>query len=171
MDIQTNIVNKVSSSGLISLDLAAFLPKEEQIVYDIKKHLYQGIILREKDFREDLKNYDWSIFHDKYVVLTCSIDAIIPNWAYMLLTLCMQPYAKEVFFGDSESLQQHLLQEAIKNIDLEKYRNQKVVVKGCGDTAISLGAYVAVTQKLGPVVASLMYGEPCSTVPLFKRKS
>ncbi len=170
MDIQTNIINKVAASGLVSLDLATLLPTEKHVLYDIKEHLFHGLILKEKDFREAIKNINWADFKNQYVALTCSADAVIPNWAYMLLTLSLHPYAKEVFFGSLEQLNEYLLQRAIDKLDLETYRDQRVVIKGCGEINIPVSAYVAVTQKLGGVVKTLMYGEPCSTVPLFKRK-
>jgi hypothetical protein len=170
MDIQEDIVNKVAQSGLVSFDLATLYPKGERVEYDIKDNLFMGLMLREKDFREFVKAHDWSLYQDKYVALTCSADAIVPTWAYMLLANRLAPYAAEIVFGDKQVLETILFEKALAKLDVEKYRDQRVVVKGCGDIPVPESAYVGLTRKLTPVVKSLMYGEPCSTVPLYKRK-
>lgn len=170
MDIQENIVNKVAQSGLVSLDPASFYPPGERVVYDIKDNLFQGLILREKDFREFVKNHDWQQYEGKNVALTCSADAIVPTWAYMLLANRLAPYAREVVFGDSATLETILFEKALNAIDIEQYRDQRIVIKGCGDIAVPESAYVELAKRLTPVVKSLMYGEPCSTVPIYKRK-
>jgi hypothetical protein len=170
MDIQENIVNKVALSGLVSFDLADFYPKGERVVYDIKENLFHGLILREKDFREFVKEHDWSQYQDKYVAVTCSADAIVPTWAYMLLSSKLQPFAATVVFGDLNTLETVLFDRALDKIDLEQYRDQRIVVKGCGDIPVPTAAYVELTAKLVTVAKSVMYGEPCSTVPIFKRK-
>ncbi len=170
MDIQENIVNKVAQSGLISFDLADLYPAGDRILYDIKDNLFHGLILKEKDFREFIKQHDWSQYAGKHVAITCSADAIVPTWAYMLLANKMSPFAATVVFGDLETLETILFERAINNLDIEKYRDERIVVKGCGDTPIPVSAYVELTSRLTKVAKSIMYGEPCSTVPLFKRK-
>ena len=171
MDTQENIVNKVAQSGLITVDLASFAPKGERVVYDIKDNLFQGLILREKDFREFVKTHDWQQYEGKYVSITCSADAIVPTWAYMLLANRLEPYAAEVHFGDGDSLYSTLYIRVLDELDMEKYRDQRVVVKGCGDIPVPEAAFVKFTAKLSKVAKSIMYGEPCSTVPVFKRKA
>ncbi|RFZ91889.1 DUF2480 family protein [Mucilaginibacter conchicola] len=170
MEIQENIINKVAQSGLVTLDPAQFYVEGERVVYDIKDNLFHGLILKEKDFREFVKNHDWAQYQDKYVAVTCTADAIVPAWAYMLLANKMAPYAKEVVFGDAEVLETVLFVKAAKNLDVEQYRDQRIVIKGCGDVPVPVSAYVELTQKLTPVAKSLMFGEPCSTVPIYKRK-
>lgn len=171
MDIQKQIINKVAESGLITFDLANLYPKGERVVYDIKQHLFQGLILKEKDFREMVKQIDWSTYRDKYVALTCSTDAIVPTWAYMLLANKLAPYAAYVTFGSLETLETILFEHALTAIDMETYRDQRVVVKGCGEIPVGTSAFVELTRKLTLVAKSIMYGEPCSTVPIFKRKT
>ena len=170
MEIQENIINKVAQSGLVTLDPAQFYPKGERVIYDIKDNLFQGLILREKDFREFVKDHDWTQYTGKNVGITCSADAIVPAWAYMLLANRMAPYADEVVFGDTEVLETVLFIKGIEKLDAEQYRDQRLVIKGCGDVDVPVSAYVELTKKLTPVVKSLMFGEPCSTVPLYKRK-
>jgi hypothetical protein len=170
MDIQENIVNKVAQSGLVTLDPAAFYPEGERVVYDIKDNLFQGLILREKDFREFVKTHDWSQYDGKNVAVTCTADAIVPAWAYMLLANRLAPYAREVVFGSEEVLETVLFVKNIANMDVEQYRDQRLVIKGCGDIDVPVSAYVELTRKLTPVVKSLMFGEPCSTVPIYKKK-
>jgi hypothetical protein len=170
MEIQENIINKVAQSGLTTLDPADFYPKGERVIYDIAENLYMGLILREKDFREYVKGHDWVQYEGKNVGIICSADAIVPAWAYMLLANRMAPYASDVVFGNEEVLETVLFAKAIAMLDVEQYRDQRMVIKGCGDVPVPVSAYVALTEKLTPVVKSLMFGEPCSTVPLYKRK-
>jgi hypothetical protein len=170
MEIQENIVNKVAQSGLVTLDPAAFYPEGERVVYDITDNLFQGLLLREKDFREFVKAHDWAQYRDKNVAITCTADAIVPAWAYMLLANRLAPYAREVVFGDAGVLETVLFLKGIANADLEQYRDQRIVLKGCGDVAVPVSAYVELTKKLTPIAKSLMFGEPCSTVPIYKRK-
>jgi hypothetical protein len=167
--MEPEFVNKVSESGIITLDLEAFYPKAETAVFDMKDHLFMGLILKEKDFREALKNLDLSPYKDKNIALTCSADAIIPVWAYMLVASYLQPVAKEIIFGDADFLHKTHFLNNIEKINAEDYRDQRVVIKGCGELPISESAYVAITNKLRPVVKSIMYGEPCSTVPVYKK--
>lgn len=170
MDIKGNIVNRVAQSGLISFDLADLFPAGERMLYDIKDNLFQGLMLREKDFREFIKQHNWAQYQDKHVAITCSVDAIVPTWAYMLLSNKMAPFARTIVFGSLDVLETVLFEQALSNLDLEKFRDQRVVVKGCGDIPVPISAYVNITAKLSSVARSIMYGEPCSTVPVFKRK-
>lgn len=170
MEIQENFVNKVAQSGLVTLDPADFYPAGERVVYDIKENLFHGLILREKDFREFVKGHDWSQYQDKIVGITCTADAIVPAWAYMLLANRLAPYAKEVVFGDADVVEAKLFEKQIDKFDFEQYRDQRIVIKGCGDTPVPVDAYVTLTSKLTPIAKSLMFGEPCSTVPIYKRK-
>lgn len=164
------IINKVAESALTSIDLEEYYPKDETAVFDLKDHLFMGLILKEKDFRAALQTFNWEQFRDRNVAITCSADAIIPMWAYMLVASNLQPVAKSVVFGEEKNISQTLLLRNILQINGEEYRDKRVVIKGCGDVAISEAAYVEITNKLRPFVKSIMYGEPCSTVPIFKRK-
>ena len=170
MEIQENIINKVAQSGLVTLDPAAFYPEGDRVVYDIKDNLFMGLMLREKDFREFVKTHDWLQYNGKNVAVTCTADAIVPAWAYMLLANRLAPYAREVVFGDAEVLETVLFIKAIANMDAEQYRDQRLVIKGCGDIPVPVSAYVELTKKLTPIVKSLMFGEPCSTVPIYKKE-
>ena len=168
--MENEIVNKVSQSGLITIDLEEFYPAGERVLFDIKELLFQGLILREKDFREFVKEHDWTQYQGKNVALTCTADAIVPTWAYMLLANRLAPYARDVVFGDKEVLETVLFEKALAGMDIEQYRNQRIVIKGCGDVEVPASAYVELTKKLTPVVKSLRFGEPCSTVPIYKKK-
>jgi hypothetical protein len=163
-------VNKVAESGIITLNLEDYYPSEEVVVFDMKDHLFMGLILKEKDFREMLKTFDPSPFSGKIAAITCSTDAIIPVWAYMLVASALQPVSKKVVLGTAVQAVDQLLLESINAINTEAFEGQRVVIKGCGELPITEAAYVAITQKLRPVVKSIMYGEPCSTVPVYKKK-
>ena len=164
------IVNKVAQSALLTLDLEKFYPEGEMAIFDLKNHLFMELILKEKDFREALKNIDWSIYQNKNVAITCSADAIIPLWAYMLATTYLEPVAKEIVFGNEAQLFNSLFLKNISKIDPSAFAGKRVVVKGCGEKKIPETAYVEITKILRPVVKSIMYGEPCSTVPIYKQK-
>lgn len=165
------IVNRVAKSPLISLDLEDYLHQGEYEIFDVKETLFEGLILKEKDFRLFLKEHDWSQYQDKNVGLVCTADAIVPTWAYMLLATRLKEYANSVTFGNEEAIEKTLIDQAI-DLCLEKndLMDKKVVIKGCGNVNSIEYAYTAITDKLLPIVNSLMYGEPCSTVPIFKRK-
>lgn len=163
------IVNKVAQSGLITLNLEDYLPQGEFVVFDLKDYLFMGLILKEKDFREALKNLDWSQYREKQVAVTCTADAIIPLWAYMLVTTYLQPVAKDVYVGSADEMQKHLFLKNISAIDPSPFAGQRIVVKGCGDIPIGAYAYAELTKHLLPQVKSIMYGEPCSTVPVYKK--
>lgn len=162
-------VNKVAESGIITLNLEDHYPKDEVVVFDMKDHLFMGLILKEKDFREALKTLDISIYENRIAALTCSADAVIPMWAYMLVASLLQPVAKEVIFGTEEKVKEEILLRNINAINIDELQDARVVIKGCGELPIGESAYVAITQKLRPAAKSIMYGEPCSTVPVFKK--
>lgn len=164
------MVNKVAESGLISFDLEEYYPKGEIKTFDLKEYLFMGLILKEKDFRAALQATDWTVYQDANVAITCSADAIIPMWAYMLIASYLQPYAKEIVFGDEKKLVSTLLFKNLASVRGEEYTDKRVVVKGCGEVDIPESAYVEITNKLRPFVKSIMYGEPCSTVPIYKKK-
>jgi len=169
--MEEKIINKVAQSGLVTFDLATIYPAGERLVYDIKDNLLHGLILKEKDFREFVKDHDWTAYQDAYVAITCTADAIVPTWAYMLLANRLQPYAKEVVFGDLEVLETLLFERALAGLDMSQFADERVVVKGCGETPVPESAFVKFTYELSKVAKSIMYGEPCSTVPVFKRKN
>jgi len=162
--------NKVAESGIVTIDLASLLPSNEIIVFDIKPFLFMELILKEKEFRAALLTTDWTIYQDKVVGIVCSADAIIPMWANMLIVSALNPFAKAVYFGNENKVREQQLLENINTLNINEYNEQRVVIKGCGDTPIGESAYIAITQKLRPVVKSIMYGEPCSTVPVYKKK-
>jgi Protein of unknown function (DUF2480) len=168
--MEAEIINKVANSGLISLDLEEYFHPGERVIYDIKDNLFMGLMLKEKDFRAFLKENDWSVYSGKNVAIICSEDAIVPTWAYMLLAIQMEPYANIVVFGGLEDLEKKLYEVALNQLDLEQFKDQRVVVKGCSNAKIPTSVYVDLTIRLKPIVKSLMFGEPCSTVPLFKNK-
>lgn len=165
------IVNKVSQSGIITIDLEEFFVPGERIIFDIKPHLFQELILKEKDFRDFIKKNDWSAYSDKFVGIVCSSEAIVPTWAYMLLSLAMEPHAKRIFFGTVSDIENLLFAEKIATIRPEDYKDLRVVIKGCSDKPVPTNAYVQLAALLKPFAKSIMYGEPCSTVPLYKAKA
>lgn len=169
MEKEGEIVNRVAASSLVSIDLERYYVPGERIVFDLKDALYQGLILREKDFRDFVKAYPWSGLKGKLVAIVCSADAVIPTWAYMLLSVALEPYAQKVFFGSVEAMESELFHDALRKVDWEQFRNAKVVIKGCSKVEVPASAYVEATHYLRPLAASIMFGEPCSTVPLYKR--
>ena len=164
------IVNKVALSPLLSLDLEQYYPKDEIIVFDLKPHLFMELILKEKEFRAALQNHDWDQYRDKIIAVTCTADAIIPVWAYMLVASYLQPVVKDLIFGDEKTALQQQFLKNINAIDANEFADKRVVIKGCGDVPIGEFAYMEITKKLRPVAKSIMYGEPCSTVPIFKNR-
>ncbi|WP_026996637.1 DUF2480 family protein [Flectobacillus major] len=170
METEDIIINKVANSGLVTLNLEDYYHQGERVVYDIKDNLFMGMILKEKDFREFLKSHDWSVYAGKNVAIVCSEDAIVPTWAYMLLTLKLQPVANLVVFGNLQQLEEKLYYDAIAKINPHDYLDARVVIKGCSKVPVPTVAYVEITRLLQPYVKSLMFGEPCSTVPLYKKK-
>ena|ERR1051325_3419572 len=168
--MEKEIVNRVAESGLTEINLEDFYPKGERVLIDVKDNLFQGLILKEKDFREFVKNENWSKYQDKFVAITCSADAIVPTWAYMLIATSLQPFAKKIVFGDLKTLETILFLESLSKINPEDYSEKKLVIKGCGNLPVPESAYVELTRILTPVAKNIMFGEPCSTVPVYKQK-
>ncbi len=168
-NMEEEIINKVANSSLITIDLEEYYDHHERVVYDIKQNLWEELLLREKDFREFIKTHDWSQYAGKNVAITCSADAIVPVWAYMLLATQLEPVARKVIFGNLEALENELFREAIAKINIAQFQDAKVVIKGCSKFPVPVAAYVEITRLLRPVASSIMYGEPCSTVPIYKK--
>ena len=164
------IVNRVANSGLVNFDLEAYYPKGKRQLIDLKDWLFEGLILKEKDFWQAVKDYDWKQHQDQYVAIDCSADAIVPVWSYMLISNAISPYAKKVVKGNLKDLESLIFHELINTLDINLFKNQRVIVKGCSNLPIPISAYVAITNKLSPVVKSIMYGEACSSVPIYKKK-
>jgi hypothetical protein len=170
METENEIVNRVANSGLITFDLGELYQPGERVLIDLKDLLFQGIILREKDLRDFIKTHDWSQYAGKFVAIYCSEDVIIPTWAYMLLASALQPFAKQIVFGTLADLENKIYDQTLQSVEWSKYDNAKVVIKGCSKIAVPLHAYVEATKYLRSRAASIMFGEPCSTVPVFKKK-
>lgn len=164
------IENRIAGSGLITIDLEDFYHRGERVLFDIKDQLFRGMILREKDFREFVKSNDWNQYQGKNVAFICSADAIVPTWAYMLLAVNIEPFANRYVFGDLQTLETILFNDALQKINAEEYKDAKVIIKGCGKFPVPVSAYVEITHKLAPYVKSIMYGEACSNVPIWKKK-
>jgi hypothetical protein len=164
------IKNKVAESGIVSIDLENFYPKGDIVVFDIKDYLFMGLILKEKDFRLALQNVAIENYRDKYVAVTCTADAIIPMWAYMLIAGTLQPVAKDIVYGNEQTLINTIFIKNLARINGEEYADKRVVVKGCGEVQIPETAYLEITNILRPHAKSIMYGEPCSTVPIYKNR-
>ncbi|WP_394747875.1 DUF2480 family protein [Spongiimicrobium salis] len=165
-----DIVNKVAASQLMTFDLEDHYPEGQRMVLDIKEWLYEGFILREKEFRAYVKEHDWALYTDSYVALGCSSDAIVPGWAYMLIATKLQPYAKAFYIGTLEQLEASIYQGVIANLDLSVYKDKPVIIKGCSNKPVPPNAYLFITSKMQTVAKSVMYGEACSSVPLYKKK-
>lgn len=168
--MEKEIVNKVQQSGIITIDPEEFYPQQECVEYDLAQNLWQGLVLKEKDFRNFIAAYNWNMYKNKNVAIYCSADAIIPHWAYMLLTCALTPYAGKIIYGNKEQLLAELMLEKIEKLDTSEFKNARVVIKGCGEKQIPQAVYIKLSQVLLPCVKSLMYGEPCSTVPVYKKK-
>lgn len=164
------IVNKVEQSGLITLNLEEYYTPGKRLFIDLKDQLYQGLILKERDFRAFVKSYDWSQYQDTHIAIDISTDAIVPAWAFMLVATAAAPYASTIIKGSLDDLNKHLFTRAIQQIDLEQYRNKFVIIKGCSKVPVPDTAYVELSTRLQAVVKTLSYGEACSKVPLFKAK-
>jgi hypothetical protein len=163
------LVNKVAQSGLLTLNLEDYYPAQEVVVFDLKAHLFMELILKEKEFREALKATDWSTYSGKIVALTCTADAIIPVWAWMLVSSNLQPHAQAIVMGDAHNAVTQTMIEKLQQLDMGAYEGQRIVVKGCGEKEVDAAVYVAITRLLRPYAQSIMYGEPCSTVPVYKK--
>lgn len=168
-NIEQPLVNRVATSGLVTLRLEDYFPKEEMALFDLKDFLFMGLILKEKDFREALAVHDWAQYEGKNLAVFCSADAIIPTWAYMLVAAFAAAFAADIFQGTAEEFYKHIFQKALDEVDAAQYAGQRVVVKGCSDKPVPPSAYVELTRKLQPYAQSIMFGEPCSTVPIFKK--
>jgi len=168
--VEEEIVNKVAKSGLITINLEEMYPEGERVEFDLKDLLWQGLALREKDFRDFLKDHDWSQYQDKYVAVFCSVDAIIPHWAYMLVSSHLTDIARFVYIGGTSEMETAIFKKIIEEINVADYADQRLVIKGCSDRPVPQSAYADLVFKLQPVAKSIMFGEPCSTVPVFKRK-
>lgn len=166
----SEIKNRVAQSKLLTFNLEDYYPTGKRVFLDIKDWLYEEIILKEKDFRAHVANHDWEQYNDAYVALYCSTEAIIPGWAYMLVSTKLQPYAKKVVLGSLEDLETTLFQSIIEDLDISDFKDKPVIIKGCSNKPVPPNAYLWATIKLQPVAKSIMYGEACSSVPLFKRK-
>ena len=164
------IINRVANSKLKTFDLEEIYPEGKRVVFDIKNWLFQEIILKEKDFRESVKNHDWSQYEKSYLAITCSTDAIIPSWAFMLIASEITPFAKKVVIGNLNLLETVLYQELISSIDFTDFTNAPVIIKGCADKPIPDSAFAFLIAKLQPIARSILFGEACSTVPLYKAK-
>jgi hypothetical protein len=164
------IINKVEASGIVTVNLEDLYPKGVVKVFDLKEYLFRGLIIKEKDFREALKNTNWKQYENANVGVTCSTDAIIPVWAYMLVATYLQPVAATIILGNEEKLVETILLNNISKLNIEEYKDKRVVIKGCGDVHIPESAYLKITALLLPYVKSIMYGEPCSTVPVYKKR-
>jgi hypothetical protein len=165
------IINKVSQSGLLTIDLEELYDESPRRLLDIKEQLYMGLMLKEKEFRDYIKTNDWESYRGCLVAVTCSTDAIVPTWAYMLIANKLSGIAKFVVFGSLQDLENVLFVKRIDEMDFEMFKDQRIVVKGCSHKPVPVSAYVYLTEKLTPIVKSIMYGEPCSTVPVYKRPS
>lgn len=163
------IVNKVANSSLVQIDLATFYPKGKRATFDLKPWLFQELILKEKDFRDHVANYDWSQYQDQFVSIICSADVIIPSWAYLLISIALEPYAKKAVYGNQEVLETVLFEEVFSNHDFSQYQDALIIVKGCGNLPIPQQAYNNYISRLKPYAKSIMFGEPCSSVPLYKK--
>ena len=169
--MEDEIINKVAQSDLVTINLEDFYPKGERVLFDIKPWLFEELILKEKDFRERIKNHDWSQYKSKFVAITCTADAIIPTWAFMLVASSLTPFTQKIVFGDLKKLDEEIFQEQIQKLNVENYRDEKIIVRGCSAIDVPVSAYVELINRLRPVAKSIMYGDACSTVPLFKKSS
>lgn len=169
MTEEQEIVNKVANSQLVTFNLEDYYQAGDRVLLDIKDQLYEGLLLREKDFRSFIKTHDWPQYKNKFVAITCSTEAIVPTWAYMLFSIALNPFAKKIVFGTLEELEKKIYSDALSQIDWATFQDSKVVIKGCSKVSVPIAIYVDVVNQLKPYASSLMFGEPCSTVPLFKK--
>ncbi|MCU0360883.1 MAG: DUF2480 family protein [Bacteroidia bacterium] len=166
----SEIINKVAGSGIVSINLEEYFTEGERVEFDIKPFLFQKLILKEKEFREALKTHSWERYRGKLVNVVCSADAIVPTWAFMLVVIALEPFAKRIFCSEKSEMELLLFKEKLATLRPEEYKGARVVIKGCADKPVPLNAFAELTALLKPHVKSIMYGEPCSTVPLYKAK-
>lgn len=169
--MEGEIVNKVANSALKIFDLEDYYPENPRMTLDISQWLFHGFVLKEKDFRSALKDFNWEVYKDSFVALHCSTDAILPSWAFMLVSSYLEPFALKVFLGDLDHLESSIYQDVLSQIDYTQYEGLPVIIKGCAKKPIPDEAYVLATNKLMPYARSIMFGEACSAVPIFKKKS
>ena len=168
--MEEDIINRVANSALVTINLEDYYPKGERIVFDIKDWLFEGLVLREKDFRNQVAEYNWSQHQDRYVALTCTTDAIIPGWVYMLICIQLESVAKKTIIGNLEALETSIYQDVLNNLDVSEFADKPIIIKGCSKKPVPQNAYIMLASKLKPIAKSIMYGEACSAVPLFKKK-
>lgn len=168
--MKDEIINRVANSVLVTINLEDYYPKGQRVLFDIKDWLFEGFVLREKDFRNQVAEYDWSQYQDSYVALTCSTDAIIPGWAYMLISIQLESVAKKTIIGSLEALETSIYQDVLNNLDISEFADKPLIIKGCSKKPVPQNAYIMLASKLKPIAKSIMYGEACSSVPLFKKK-
>ena len=168
--MQNEIINRVANSKLVTINLEDYYPKGNRVLFDIKDWLFEGFVLREKDFRNQVAEYNWSKYKDAYIALTCSSDAIIPGWAYMLISIHLEPFAKKIIIGNLEALETSIYQDVLNSLDVSEFKNKPIIIKGCSKKPVPQNAYIMLATKLKPVAKSIMYGEACSSVPLYKNK-
>ncbi|MEP5338934.1 MAG: DUF2480 family protein [Algibacter sp.] len=168
--MKDEIINRVANSKLITLNLEDYYPEGKRVLFDIKDWLFEGFVLREKDFRTQAAEFDWSQYQDNYVALTCSSDAIIPAWAFMLLSIHLEPFTKKTLIGSLEALETSIYQDILKDIDVSEFTDKPIIIKGCSKKPVPQNAYIMLSNKLRPIAKSIMYGEACSSVPLYKKK-
>ncbi len=168
--MKDDIINRVANSKLVTIDLEDYYPEGKRVLFDIKDWLFEGFVLREKEFRNHVSEFNWSQYQDCYVALTCSTDAIIPAWAFMLLSIHLQPLAKKVVIGNLETLETAIYQDIITILDISEFKNKPIIIKGCSKKPVPQNAYIMLSNKLKPIAKSIMYGEACSSVPLYKNK-
>lgn len=167
--MEEEIINRVANSVLVTINLEDYYPAGQRVVFDIKDWLYEGFVLREKDFRNQITTFNWAQYLNKYVALTCSSDAIIPGWAYMLVSIQLESVAKKTIIGNLEALETSIYQDVLYNLDVSEFANKPLIIKGCSKKPVPPNAYIMLASKLKPVAKSIMYGEACSSVPLFKK--
>lgn len=167
--MENTITNKVASSSILTFDLEDIYPQGKRMTYDIKQNLFQELLLREKDFREFVKTHDWTQYRDAFVHITCSVDAIVPTWAFMVVMSHIEPYAKKVIVGTKDELERVIFEEVLEKVDWQVFHDQKVVVKGCSNYAIPHAVYAEATRRLAPIAKLVMFGEACSSVPVYKK--
>jgi hypothetical protein len=164
------LINRVAKSGIITINLEDYFPQEDILEFDITDYLFRGLILREKDFRASLEGHDWTQYRDKNLAVHCSADAIVPVWAFQLVTVNAADYAKNIALGNSKDFLTAYYYKTLQALDIDQFKDKRCVIKGCGNLPVPISAYTEIVRLLAPVAKKIMYGEPCSMVPLFKKK-